>query len=182
MDLATFRRNFPPDVAVPDRLSGLLEFQNESREWYTGYFEMVEWEYGFAAWFGGDKIAAEQFVVFGHDGDGSLYALWLYPGRSIGDAPVVFLGSEGVDCSLLASDLDAFLGLLALGVQELGFAVSWGDVRPPDSPAPRLHAFQEWLRMSFGITPSPDPIAMVTLARRQHPDFGLWLSDWMASH
>jgi hypothetical protein len=181
MELATFRRNFPPGVAVPDRLSKLLDFQNCSREWYTGYFELDEWEYGFPAWFGGDKTAAEQFVVFGHGGDGSLYALWLYSHRSVADAPVVFLGSEGTDCGSLAANFDEFLALLALGVEELGFAVSWGDVRPADKPAPRLQELQIWLRASFGITPSPDPMALVTAARIRHPDFGAWLNDWMSS-
>ena len=55
MDLASFRRNFPPGTPVPDRLRQLLEFQNRSRQWYSGHFELVEWDYGNAAWFGGDK-------------------------------------------------------------------------------------------------------------------------------
>jgi hypothetical protein len=98
MDHAALRRNFPPGVAVSDRLRELLTFQNRSREWYAGYFELTEWEYGNAAWFGGDTDAANQFVVFGSGPDGSLYALWLYPARTVADAPVVFLGSEGTDC------------------------------------------------------------------------------------
>jgi hypothetical protein len=121
-------------------------------------------------------------VVFGKGPDGSLYALWLYPGRTVADAPVVFLGSEGVDCGLLATDLDAFLGLLALGVAELGFAVSWGDALQSESPAPRLEEFRAWLRESIGITPSADPLAAVAIARSRHPDFGAWLSAWVVSH
>src|SRR5581483_1547798 len=119
MEVAEFQRNFPPGVPMPGALLALLAFQNRSREWYSGYFELVGWEYGEPAWFGGDRDAAEQFVVFGHCGDGSLYALWLYPGRTAADAPVVFLGSEGTDCGLLAGDLSEFLSLLAIGSREL---------------------------------------------------------------
>ena len=182
MDLATFRRNFPPGVAVPDRLRELLTFQNRSRDWYAGYFELAEWEYGNAAWFAGDTDAAKQFVVFGHGPDGSLYALWLYPGQTVADAPVVFLGSEGTDCGLLAGDLDEFLGLLAVGADELGFAVSWGGALQPETPAPRLDEFRAWLRESFGILPPPDPMAVVVAARSRHPDFGAWLARWQEAH
>src|SRR4051812_42457925 len=131
MDLKTFQRNFPPGVPVPDCLRSLLEFENCSREWYSGHFELIEWEYGNPAWFGGDRVAAEPFVIFGHESDGSLYALWLYPSRTILDAPIVFLGSEGVDCGLIAGDLNEFLSLLALDIDELGFAVSWGEPFEP---------------------------------------------------
>lgn len=182
MDLATLRRNFPPGVDVPDPLHELLKFQNRSREWYAGYFELTEWEYGHDAWFGGDTEAARQFVVFGSGPDGSLYALWLYPGRNIADAPVVFLGSEGTDCGLLAGDLDEFLGLLAVGADELGFAVSWGGALQPEAPAPRLEEFRVWLRDSFGIVTPSDPLAVVAAARSRHSDFGAWLARWQESH
>src|SRR5262249_28322889 len=152
-------RNLPPGVSVPDRLCKLLEFENRSRQWYTGYFVLTEWEYGNAAWFG-DPDAAKQFVVFGKGGDGSLYTLWLYAGRTVADAPVVFCGSEGTDCGLLADNLDEFLGLLAVGADELGFAVSLGEAFQPVNAAPRLEEFRTWLRDIFGIVPPTDPLAV----------------------
>jgi hypothetical protein len=182
MELAEFQRNFPPAVPVPERLQRLLEFQNRSHEWYSGYFELIGWQYGDAAWFGGDTAAAGQFVVFGHGPDGSLYAFWLYPGRTLSDAPVVFLGSEGTACGLLADNLDEFLELLATGAEELGFAVSAGDVSAPHSPAPRLSEFRRWLRESFGINAPPDPLTVVAAARSRHPDFGSWLAAWQQEH
>jgi hypothetical protein len=181
MDQAYFRRNFPSDATVPDRLRRLLDFQNGSRDWYSGHFELCEWEYGNPAWFAGDQKAAAQFAVFGQGPDGSLYALWLYPGRTIADAPVVFLGSEGVDCGLLANNVDEFLGLLALGVDELGFAVSWGQELRADQPAPRLQEFRAWLRESFGISSPTEPLAQIALARTRHLHFDEWLSAWKAS-
>lgn len=181
MNLATLQRSFPENVIPPVRLSALLEFQNRSRTGYSGYFELTEWEYGNSAWFG-DEIAAKQFIVFGQGGDGSLYALWLYAGQSIADAPVVFLGSEGTDCGLLAGNLDEFLSLLAVGSDDLGFEVSWGNVIKPKSPAVRLEEFQTWLRESFGITAPNNPMSVVAAARGRHPDFGEWLTHWQALH
>jgi hypothetical protein len=182
MEIAEFRRNFPPAEAVPQCLIELLEFQNRSREWYSDHFELVPWPYGEAAWFGGDVDTAKQFVVFGHGPDGSLYALWHYRGRMLANAPVVFLGSEGTDCGLLADNIDAFLGLLAIGADELGFAAASGEVRPSPKPARRLDEFRGWVQRSFGILPPKDPMVAVEAARLGHPDFASWLQTWLREH
>jgi hypothetical protein len=182
MELAEYQRCFPPGTAVPEYLRALLEFQNLSRDWYSDHFELDIWEFGKPNWFDGDRNAAEQFAVFGHGSDGSLYACWLYSGRVVMDAPVVFLGSEGTDCGLVSDHLEEFLGLLAVGADELGFAVSWGDVAESTSPAPRLAAFREWLQVSFGISRLDEPLAQVMAARARHPDFGAWLAKWQAIH
>jgi hypothetical protein len=178
MNLKEFRRNFPPLEPVPHQLVQLLEFQNRSREWYSGYFELTPWRYGDSAWFVGDEADARQFVIFGRNPDGSLYSLWLHPGDKWTDAPVVFLGSEGTDCGVLSGNLNEFLGLLAVGSEELGFAASWGNVVTPDNPTPRLQEFRDWLQVSFGISAPPDPLGVITAARKSHPEFGEWLQNW----
>jgi hypothetical protein len=179
MNLTTFQRNFPPGVRMPDRLRDLLEFQNRSSDGYSGSFALSAWDFGYPAWFDGDRAAAEQFVVFGQNADGSLYTLWLYKGRIVADAPIVFLGSEGADCGLLADGLDEFLALLVVGADELGFAVSWGGEFASRRPAPRLKEFRSWLWESYGIAPSPDPMAVVAAARSRHPNFDAWLAEWV---
>jgi hypothetical protein len=182
MELAEYQRSFPPDVPVPEQLRALLEFQNRSRDWYSGHFELDNWAYGDPAWFDGDRAAAEQFAVFGHGPDGSLYALWLHAGKALADAPVVFLGSEGTDCGLLAGNLDVFLSLLAVGAEELGFAISWGAVATTEPPARRLAEFRKWLRESRGIVAPADPLAVVAAARARSPDFAAWLAAWQRLH
>lgn len=176
-----FQLNFPAGVRVPEVLQALLWFQNQSNDWYSGHFELDKWRFGDAAWFGGDARAAEQFVVIGHGPDGSLYALWVYPGRVVENAPVVFLGSEGADNCLLASSLRDFLALLAIGADELGFAVSWGRVEQEDPPAPRLNEFRLWLHESLGIVGPEMPCELIASARATHPDFEAWLAAWCAS-
>jgi len=97
------------------------------------------------------------------------------------NAPVVFLGSEGTDSSVIASNLPQFLSLLALGADELGFEISWGKVQQAQPPAPRLGEFRDWLKSSFGIEQPLDPLAMVKECRMQHPSFEAWLTAWQAS-
>jgi len=175
-----FLRNFPVGVSIPRVLRELLTFQNKELEWYSGYFRLGEWPFGAAHWFG-DRKAAEQFVIFGRGPDGSLYGLWMYPSRTVENAPVVFLGSEGTDCGLIAGDLKQFLSLLAVGADELGFAISWGEVSEQSPPAERLQEFRKWLRTSFDITESENPLSLVAAARAEHPDFAAWLANWQAS-
>jgi hypothetical protein len=175
-----FLRNFPVGVSIPPVLRELLTFQNKELEWYSGYFRLDKWAFGAPHWFG-DRKAAEQFVVFGCGPDGSLYALWMYPSRTVENAPVVFLGSEGTDCGLIAGDLQQFLSLLAVGAGELGFEISWAEVSEQNPPAKRLQEFRDWLRTSFDITKSENPLSLVAAARAEHPDFAAWLANWRAS-
>jgi hypothetical protein len=181
MTEADFQQNFPAGVAVPEMLRALLQFESQSGDWYSGYFQLDQWEFADAAWFAGDRDTAEQFAVIGRGPDGSLYALWLYPGRTPDDAPVVFLGSEGTENNLLAGSLRDFMALLAVGADELGFAASWGNVVQADRPAERLDEFRLWLDSSFGIVAPAMPGVLIATARANHPDFEAWLNTWFAS-
>jgi hypothetical protein len=176
--LDELRGNFPTDALPPVRLVELLAFQESSPDWYSGRFEISAWQHGDAAWFDGDVEAAKQFAVFGNGSDGSLYALWLYPGRSVMDAPVVFLGSEGVDCSVIATNFDDFLALLAVGADELGFEAAWGDITSGELPAERQGDFRAWLQERYGISAPPEPMDVVRRARAEHPDLEAWIREW----
>jgi len=175
-----FLPNFPVGVSIPSALREPLSFQNKEREWYSGHFQLDTWPFGADHWFG-DRKTAEQFIIFGHGPDGSLYGLWMYPGRTVENAPVVFLGSEGTNCSLIAGELQQFLSLLAVGADELGFEISWGEVSEQNPPARRLQEFRQWLKTSFDIAESENPLSLVAAARREHPDFAAWLAQWQAS-
>ncbi|WP_103500600.1 MULTISPECIES: SMI1/KNR4 family protein [unclassified Streptomyces] len=67
------------------------------------------------AWTGNTELNGDDYRVFGQDGTGGYAALWLVrPGRPLTDQPVVFLGSEG-EVGVVATDLAAFLWVLADG-------------------------------------------------------------------
>jgi len=181
MNEAEYQFNFPDGVSIPPLLRELLHFQNQSREWYSGHFELDKWPYGQSHWFQGERAVSERFIVIGHGPDGSLYALWLHSGQAVEVAPIVFLGSEGTGCSLIADNLTQFLSLLAIGADDLGFNVSWGEIVQGDPPAKRLTEFREWLKARLGISSPSEPLAVIKEARSRHPDFVAWLEAWRAS-
>lgn len=180
MDFATFQRNFPSDVPIPEKLRQLLEFQNQLHEWYSGHFELDHWRFGDVAIFDGDDSVARQFVVFGRTPDGSLYAFWLYPGRPTGMPPIVHVCADGAG-SLVADNLDGFLSLLAMGAEDLGRAIDQGGPFKPAEPAPRLAEFRTWLLKRFGIRAPGDPMRYVIAARVRHPNFSNWMKKWRDS-
>ena len=174
MPIDKFWQSFQPDIPPPVRLVELLAFQEAARGWYSGSFELSGWEYR-GDWFGENSEAAKQFVVFGRGPDGSMYAFWLYPGRTLETAPVVFLGSDASDCGVLAASLDDFLALLAFGADELGRQVPSGEIAPSDKlepcaePIARHREFQAWLLQKYGIQVPAEPMELVRRARSAHP-------------
>lgn len=182
MELADLQANFPPGVAVPEKLVKLLEFANRSRNWFSGHFDLEKCPYGDASAFDNDPEPAKQFVIFGRESDGSSYAYWLYDEKRIDEAPIVFIGSEGTDWGVIAETLEEFLGLLAVNSDELGFAASWGEIAETDGRVPRIDEFRKWLRQEFGIVAPTDPMAVVRNARAKHPDLQAFLTAWQEKH
>ncbi|HEV2800834.1 MAG TPA: hypothetical protein VGW12_10075 [Pyrinomonadaceae bacterium] len=177
ISLTDFQANFPRGAKVPYLLTRLLEYQNEAGDFYSGYFELTA--YGaddVIAWFDGDKVAASQFAPFGQGPDGSSYCYWLYGGRKLEQSPVVFLGSEGVDNTVLADTTEEFLSLLAVGYDELGFP--YRQVEETEN----LLRFRAWLKHEFGISPPENADALIAGAKVKHPDLEAWVEDWQKKH
>jgi hypothetical protein len=177
ISLADFQTNFPRGATAPYLLTRLLEYQNEAGDFYSGYFELTT--YGadsVTSWFDGDKAAASQFAPFGQGPDGSSYCYWLYGGRKLEQSPIVFLGSEGVENTVLADTTEDFLSLLAVGYDELGFP--YRQVEETEN----LIRFRTWLKNEFGIIPPEDAEALIAGAKAKHPDLGAWVEDWQKKH
>ncbi|MFJ2414898.1 SMI1/KNR4 family protein [Streptomyces brevispora] len=82
----------------------------EPYESFLAADETTDW---FRAWTGNAEVNGDDFRVFGQDGTGGYAAFWLVrPGRELVEQPIVFLGSEG-ETGVVASDMGAFLWLLA---------------------------------------------------------------------
>ena len=179
MQLEDLRRNFPPDVDVPLPLQRLLAYQNRVHDFYSGSFEL--YDQGAMAvlyWFDQDKLAANQFAIFGHQKDGSLYGYWLYNDRLSEHAPIVFLGSEGEGNVVLANTFEEFLALLALGEDELGFAVTKPEYDTGRTIDQQLFEFGEWLVKEFRIEAPSDSNLIVQAAKSAHPDLDQWIAQW----
>ncbi len=183
LTLHEFTKNFPPDITVPSILLRLLDYQNAVPDFYSGSFELDRsGADNVYYWFDRDIQAARQFAIFGHSGDLSLYGYWLYPGRTLLTAPIVFLGSEGVGNTLLANSFEEFLALLSLGYEELGFAVSKPDYKISTTIDESLLHFRAWLDREVGIQVPETFDSIVVAARNAHPDFKTWIEQWMQRH
>lgn len=174
---ADFQNNFPPDTDIPYLLLRLFDYQNEINDFFSGHFEFAaSGPDSVLMWFGGDSEVASQFVCFGQDSDGSSYCYWLYDGRKLDRAPIVFLGSEGCDNTVLADNTRDFLSLLAVGYDVLGFP--FRQVEETEN----LSHFRAWLKREFDIEPPEDGEKLIEKARANHPDLEKWIEEWQKKH
>ena len=161
---------------LPSELEQLAAFAAQAAEEQravAGDFEIVD--DGTAAlvtWFAGRAKPAESFFAFGRDGTGALFAIWRRR-ATLEASPVVFLGTEG-ETIVLAETFRDFLGLLAYGVDDLGF-VDWEEEPPAPSADEGSVAFRAWLKARLGVEPAADPAKQVLAAREQHADLEAWV-------
>src|SRR5262245_43970121 len=71
-------------------------------------------------WAGGNERLVEALWPFAVDGTHALYAFWTHATRDLTLAPVVYLGSEGVNNNVLARNFDDFLVYLCEGFKRPG--------------------------------------------------------------
>jgi hypothetical protein len=112
---------------------------------------------------------AERFAMFGQDGTASLYGFWRVDERPLAQAPVVYVSAEGVGNGVVASSIDGFLALLAVGKNAVGWVDEWSRGECDD-----VADYREWLRADRGLVAPADPRAAVEAARAAHPS----LEDW----
>ena len=181
MNAKEYVEKFPAEFAVPTLILELLKYQDEVDNAYSGTFELRADEgSSLFYWFGKDLDAASQFGSFGADSDGSLYAFWLLNNRDLETAPIVFLGSEGSGNTVLSDNLRDFFSLLAIGQEELGFAVEspgWHQKQVPDE---NTQQFRNWLKSSFDIEEPEGGEAFVAQAKSKHPDLQTWIEQWQS--
>ena len=178
MNVSDLRRNFPPGVEPPALLVRLLDYQNAMPDFQRVDdldFQVYDCGEGLLYWFGHDPAAAAQFAAFGHSQDGSTYAYWLYPGRTLADAPLVLLDGDG-DGRLLADTTAEFLALLAAG--EVG---PGAEGRQTTRPSPTLLGYRRWLAEDIGIPVPADGRAIREKAKARHPDLNDWIAQWQRS-
>ncbi len=156
-----------------EQLAGYAAQAAERGQAFAGDFEIIE--DGAAAmvtWFAGRTKPAERFFAFAHDGTGAIFAIWRR-GSTLDTSPVVFLGSEG-ETIVLTSTPREFLGLLAYGVDDLGF-VDWEEAPPAPSADAGSVAFRAWLEKALGVGPAADPAKLVLAARERHSELESWV-------
>jgi hypothetical protein len=175
---AEFLQNAPANIDIPDELLAFLEIENPRRRTLTrsADFALRPFGHHIARLYFGDADIALHFMVFGGDSGGGTYALWLYEGRTIYDAPVVYLESEGQYCVVLASSLKEFIRLLMIGIEEPGYSIEVGDWKSNISETEATQQFSIWAQKRFGFSAPADPFEIVTPAREIHPNLEQWLA------
>ncbi|MBI2388499.1 MAG: hypothetical protein HYV09_02680 [Deltaproteobacteria bacterium] len=153
---------------LPVEIETLVDFAAAHDGALAGDLELVDdGASAMLAWFSDRAEPASQFFAFGRDGTGALFAIWRR-GDTLSDSPVVFLGNEG-ETIVLAGTPREFLGLLAYGVEDLGFT-DWEEEPPQPEGDARAVALRAFLREKLGVEMLPRPADVVLRAREEHPD------------
>ncbi len=163
----------PPGTTVPLILRKLAERSEEIDGNLSCDFALTPRGNSDAqSWFAGHEEAAKQFLIFGTDRAHSLYGYWLYDGRPINQAPIVYLNGEGENNTVLTNTLEEFLALLTLGQRAVGQIDAWDEsARPGDD----IEDFRAWAEAEFGIVPPPNPKEIIERARKAHSDLDAWV-------
>ena len=164
-------KSFPGD-SFPNALRKLAEYGEEAADQISCDFELTgTGDEDLVAGFRGSP-KAKQFWIFGIDGMHSLYGYWIYEGRSIVNAPIVYLNGEGSDNTVLANTLEEFIALLTLGEEAVGLIDAWGQSK---RKCDGIEDFRAWAKTELGIEPPNNPREVVEQARKSHPDLDEWI-------
>lgn len=173
MSIESLRGALRPGEALPNELEQLAAYAEKRNGTPVADFELLDdGKAAMVAWFAGRAKPADAFFAFAKDGTGGLFAIWRRR-EHLADSPVVFLGSEG-ETIVLAANTHDFLGLLAYGVNDLGF-VDWEEEPPAPAQDPAAVAFRAWLASALGVTPHAAPAPLVLAARERHSDLEPWV-------
>jgi hypothetical protein len=173
MSIAALAASLQAGEELPSDLEQLAAYAEQSEVPFAGDFEIMEdGAKAMIAWFAGRTEPAKSFFAFAHDGTGAIFAIWRRR-ATLAASPVVFLGSEG-ETIVLTSTVREFLGLLAYGVDDLGF-VDWEEAPPAPSDEPGSIAFRAWLKKTLEVAPAADPAKIVLTARERHADLEAWV-------
>jgi hypothetical protein len=163
---------FPPGAELPESLERLCAFADLRDGVACDFVLTPRAQRQVTAALGIHDEDARQFAMFGQDGTASLYGLWRVDERPLGQAPVVFVGAEGVGTGVVAATIDDFLALLAVGKEAVGWVDEWSEGECDD-----VADYREWLRADRGLEAPADPRGAVEAARAAHPSLEEWAKE-----
>lgn len=164
---------------LPELLADLLRFQLANPDPYNEGFELAELDVQ-------DILPdppprdGRRLLPFGINGHGSAFALWLEPGQSPDQAPVVYIDAEAQADMVIARNLGEFFRLLALDQEDpstMRDLSSWRGVMVENGWAhsPRWEELVRWLADRHGIEPAGDPRKILERASAAAPGFRTWM-------
>ncbi len=168
------KATFPEGVALPAPIRALCDFLDANGYPLSGCFEIsTRGQDDMAEWFPDDAAMQRQFAVFGRGSTGSVYALWLLPGKDSDNSPVIVLGSEG-DFLVLAVNAWEFCRLLGCGYEEL----EWDDLEQPSPKYQEAQPLRDWLKKHLSMECPTIGAAIVSTANANYPGFSEFIRQW----
>jgi len=178
MTPGNLRANFPDGIPLPDLLMRLCQYtEGADSDGLDGDLMLTgSGRQSVTSGFRDYPDLVDLFAIFATDGSGSLYGYWRYERQSLDEAPLVYLNDEGMDNTVLATTLEEFLALIAVGQRRLGLVDKWDEGEQPDEDTLR---YRGWLRAELGIEPPTldQARSIVARARASHPDLDAWLDQ-----
>jgi hypothetical protein len=168
------RTGFPEQINFPDVLSQLCfwhENINEDTEnTIGGDFELHGSGRDFFSALVEEEEHQNRFAIFGDHADASVYCIWL---QDNGKQPVVFL-SKNLHATILASSIEEFILLLAIGYNDLPNA---DKTLPPESDKCYINSqFQDWVYQTLKTSIPTTGQAIIDKAINECDDIQEWLS------
>jgi len=170
-----------PESVVPKRLGQLCQFQEGTPYYqYSGDFLLDDDALEFTQ----DVPASDRFAPFGMDGNGSVFAFWSgYKSPLVCNqyeaAPIVYLDSEAVYSSVVASNFDAFLLLLTLNLEELGTSSAKGLELDRIEGTQEVKEFRAWAKEVLATELPDSGTHIVKNAKKTFQEtFREWYVEW----
>lgn len=183
MSIDLLQRDFTKFKHIPKNFQKAYDKADELGGLFVGDFTIAEFlRNSLLAWFKEKEDVANEFVIFGTDGNSGLYGYWTHEDTPLDKAPIVYLDDAGTQSTVLANSFEEFLALLGLGKEKIG---RYGDWPTQKKLVEDVEDYRSWLRDEMNIEPIVDEAAgraLVERARAAHPDLNKWIDEWMANH
>ncbi|MCP5501696.1 MAG: WGR domain-containing protein [Leptospiraceae bacterium] len=161
---------------VPEPLAKLAVFWDDLGTYFCDEFELQADKYDMAkAWFKENKKGYSKIIPFGVDGTGALFAFWLYKsGITTENAPVVYLGSEGIGNTVLAENILDFMQILTANRAYIPYDKAFFEYN--DEYKTENNKYRKWLKKEFGLEVIKNPTEKWKQAVAKFPSFEQWIT------
>jgi hypothetical protein len=178
-----FAKNFP-NAVVPESLSRLLDFQNNTSgpEFYASGFELIVNEApGMLETYSSDLAFLDALFIFAQAShSGSVYALWRKETNSdLNTVPIILFGDEG-GVEVIAENIAGLLQLLTVDAEPFFSRDGIYMERQDNDPvSPASAPYKVWFKNNFNLDTITDVKPMIAAAQAKHQAaFKQWMNTF----
>jgi hypothetical protein len=178
-----FLQQFQTIDNLPDALIRLADYVNLNDEWICDFGFVLDGKKWSEAWFDSDLDTAKRFAVFGRTKGGGLFAFWKQLPQSLSGAPIVYLASECVGSTVVASNLRDWLSCIAFGSNDYELDIQYAledEWEGPEDNSVELQTFREWCKKTLDVDPTSSPSGVIRTASQNSPSVIEYIERWQA--